>query len=359
MKHIGIDARLLFQTGVGTYLQNLLHYLPRNVDKSLRFTVYCRKEDEVAIHKMTPQVKTQVTTALWHSWAEQVDFLRQLQKDSLDLMHFTYFGHPIFYSGRFISTVHDVTPLLYKTGRASTKHTLTYALKHSVFSYVLKNQVERSVALITPTHTVKEQLIQRFGSRLKNKIVPIYEGVSFQFEHEKPSKRPISSPYYLYVGNFYPHKNVQFLIRAFAQSNSNRVLVLAGPNDFFLKRILSELNDDEKKLIILREKQSVNELATLYTHADALIHPSISEGFGLPLVEAMHFKTPIISSCIPVFRELMGEVKFGFDPYSEHSFISAITRFENQSDIKREEENPQFSFKVMAQKTVELYLAHA
>lgn len=358
MKHIGIDARLLFQTGVGTYLQNLLHYLPLYAPKDVTFTIYCLPSDASFIQKEVPQSRIRTTTARWHSWSEQTTFLHCINQDNLDLMHFTYFGHPVLYKRKYISTVHDVTPLLFKTGKASTKNPLTYRVKQSVFSCVLKNQIKQSVAIITPTYTVKEQLTRIYGSSIHHKITPIYEGVSYRLLEGKSEGTSLNKPYLLYVGNFYPHKNVQFLIRAFAKSNSRFVLVLAGPHDYFLKRILSSLSDEEKKHLVIKDKQSLGELITLYEHAAALIHPSVSEGFGLPIVEAMHFGIPIIASHIPVFQELLGTSYYSFDPFEESSVIRAIHTFEREKEKKRNLLRHEFSFKEMAQKTMDLYLHH-
>lgn len=359
MKHIGIDARLLFQTGVGTYLQNLLHFLPSYSPSEVIFTFYCLASDASFIQKEFPQSQIHITKALWHSWQEQTEFLNCINKDNLDLMHFTYFGHPVLYNKKYISTVHDVTPLLFKTGKASTKNPLVYFAKHSAFSFALKNQVMRSAAIITPTQTVKEQLVQLYGNAIEKKVIPIYEGVSYRLLDGKSEQSTIEKPYLLYVGNFYPHKNVQYLIKAFVKSNSQYKLVLAGPHDYFLKRILDLLTEEEKKHIIVKDKQSINELVTLYTHADALIHPSISEGFGLPIVEAMHFNIPIIASHIPVFQELLGTSYYSFDPFDESSIIDSITRFTQEHEKKRNVLRKEFSFNEMTRKTMELYLQHA
>lgn len=359
MKHIGIDTRLLFQTGVGTYLQNLIHFIPSSMPKDVLFTFYCLPADAPFIQKEVPHCRVRTTTALWHSWAEQTDLLTSINNDDLDLMHFTYFGHPVLYRKKYISTIHDVTPLLYKTGRASTKNSLIYQLKHNAFSFVLENQIKRSEVIITPTNTVKEQLVLLYGNSIKNKIIPIYEGISYRLLSEEEKVSKIKNPYLLYVGNFYPHKNVTFLIKAFAKSNSPYTLVLAGPNDYFLKRILDSLTDEEKKCLLIKNQQSVSELITLYKHADALIHPSLSEGFGLPLVEAMHFGIPILASHIPVFQELLGTSYYSFDPYDESSLVQAIKKFEEEKEKKKNILKKEFSFIEMAKKTIDLYLQHA
>ena len=358
MKHIGIDVRLLFQTGVGTYLQNLIHYIPLFCPPDVDFTFYCLPSDVAFIQKEVPQCRIHITTALWHSWNEQVEFLNCINADNLDLMHFTYFGHPVMYNRKYISTIHDITPLLFKTGKASTKNPLIYQSKHAAFSFILKNQVERSAAIITPTNTVKEQLTSLYGERIGRKVSPIYEGVSYRILSSEGGENTIARPYLLYVGNFYPHKNVEFLIKTFTKSNLPYVLVLAGPHDFFLKRILNSLSEEEKKYILVKDKQSLPELVALYQHAEALIHPSISEGFGLPIVEAMYFGIPIIASHIPVFQELLGASYYSFDPFEEASLQQATQTFEGMQKKKVATMRNEFSFHEMVKKTVAIYLTH-
>lgn len=358
MKHIGIDVRLLFQTGVGTYLQNILHYLPKYAPKDLTFTFYCLPQDVEHIKEAMPNGRIRVTNSLWHTVGEQTELLRLIESDKLDLMHFTYFGHPILYRGKSISTIHDVTPLLFTTGKASTKNPLIYSIKKWAFSLALKHQVHSSEAIITPTNTVKQQLMQLYGESIAQKIVPLYEGVSYRLLLQKESPKNIHTPYLLYVGNFYPHKNVHSLINAFIKSNTHYSLVLAGPNDYFLKRLLASIPESDKKNLIIKDKPTMEELISLYKHAQALIHPSISEGFGLPLVEAMHFGIPIIASHIPVFQEIVGNSYYSFDPYEESSITEAIKTFEHSKEKKISSMNEEFSFDRMTQMTVDLYIKH-
>jgi glycosyltransferase involved in cell wall biosynthesis len=168
----------------------------------------------------------------------------------------------------------------------------------------------------------------------------------------------VKNPYLLYVGNFYPHKNVHTLIKAFSKSHSPYSLVLAGPHDYFLNRLLSSLSEEERKHLIVKDRPSLSELVSLYKHASALIHPSISEGFGLPLVEAMHFGIPIIASHIPVFQEILRNSYYSFDPYDECSITAAIQKFEQTKEKKKNALPDEFTFERMAQKTVDLYIKH-
>src|SRR3989338_8941338 len=179
MKKIRIDARLYSQTGIGTYLQNFLFYLDKNNPKKESFYVYLRKEDFSKVRFNSKNFIKKVADYPWHSLSEQSGFLRQLNQDKLDLMHFTYFSYPIFYRQKFIATVHDLTPLFFKTGKASTKNSFLYKIQHFFYKIILETQVKKAVKILTPSEAVKDQLIYKFGQFFESKIFPIHLGVNF------------------------------------------------------------------------------------------------------------------------------------------------------------------------------------
>jgi alpha-1,2-rhamnosyltransferase len=119
---------------------------------------------------------------------------------------------------------------------------------------------------------------------------------------------------------------------------------------------LATLSEEEKKHIIIKDRQTLSELSVLYKNASALIHPSVSEGFGLPIVEAMYFGIPIIASHIPVFQELLGISHYSFDPFEESSIVHAIHTFEGEKEKKKNILRKEFSFSEMARKTTDLYM---
>lgn len=362
MKTIGIDARLLFQTGVGTYVQNLLHYLSDIQNDTLVYKVYVLEQDIQKAQKWFPAIHFTTTQYRWHTFSEQLGFGLQLVLDNLDLMHFTYFGHPVWYPRKFISTVHDLTPLVHITGRASTKGSLAYFWKHTVYRFVLGNQIYRSKCVITPSETVREQIRAYYGEAVTTHVEVAKEGVSFRLgAFAENELRPlIDTAYYLYVGNYYPHKNVQSLLRAFLNSTSRKKLVLTGPDDFFLKQIYTTMPEVQKtQQIVFVTSPSVQDVAALYMYCDALINPSLSEGFGLPLAEASYFHKPVIASEIPVFRELLGNTLYAFDPYSISSMSDTIERFENEKKHVPAKLMQPMSFLEMTKKIHEIYLTYA
>ena len=121
MKKIGIDARLYSQTGVGTYLKNLIYYLDKKGPKDILFYIYLMPDDYNDLSFKNKNIIKRKVNYRWHTIGEQIGFAIKLYYDKLDLMHFTYFSYPIIYLKKFVATVHDATPLLFKTGKASTK----------------------------------------------------------------------------------------------------------------------------------------------------------------------------------------------------------------------------------------------
>lgn len=360
MKRIGIDARLYSQTGVGVYLQNLLFYLRDIFPSDVELYIYVMEGAGIKIDNGLNWHIREIPYR-WHSLGEQIGFLAKLNDDNLDLMHFTYFSYPIFYRRSFVVTVHDVTPLLFKTGRASTLSPLLYEAKHMIFRYILRSQIKNARMIITPTYAVKAQLVELFGKTVESKIVTMYEGVNEKLIKSKENtKLEEKYNFFIYIGNFYPHKNVDKLIQAYANVHTDTKLILIGPKDFFYNRIESEIQKlmMERK-IILYSNPTNEDLVSFYNNAKALIHPSLSEGFGLPIVEAMHFGLPIIASDIPVFKELMGESYFSFDPTNTVNITKTIEEFLKKDKRKVDYADllKKFSFKTMAQKTLDLYLS--
>lgn len=359
MKKIGIDARLYSQTGIGTYLQNLLFYLDKKNPKKEFFYVYLKKEDFYKVEFNSENLIKKMADYSWHGLSEQLGFFRQLNQDNLDLMHFTYFSYPILYFKKFIATVHDATPLLFKTGKASTKNQLIYNIKHLFFRIVIRCQIERAIKIIVPTYTVKKQLEDIYGEKVLNKILPIYEGVSYKIIETLENndlKRKFRN-FFIYVGNFYPHKNVKKLIYAFSKNKSSNKLILLGPNDYFKKHLFQLINRlKQEKRIIFFNNPSISDLVFFYKNALALIHPSLSEGFGLPLIEAVYYNCPVIASNIKVFRELLGNNYLSFNPNDVKDIAEKIKNFtEKKPDYNYENILKQYSFEEMTNKTVKIY----
>lgn len=355
---LGIDARLLSQTGVGVYTYNLLYYLPEFLPKDWEVVVFVRSEDRSLVPHSDRY--TFITANFkWHTVAEQVGFLAIILQQNLDLMHFTYFSYPMLYTKPFISTIHDLTPVLFKTGKASTRSGFEYYPKYFAMTKVIESSVTKSKAIITPTEFVKSQIVEKYGTSA-DKVYVTPEGLNLKLctaPENKVLAKQFHQPFFLYIGNFYPHKNIEKLVEAFHGMKTNARLVLVGPQDHFsgnIARLISSLREDDR--IVLYHNASLADLVFFYKNALALVHPSLSEGYGLTPFEALFFGTPVIASNIDVFKETLGNHFIPFDPTSVLSIRTAMEGFlTNKTKTDASKLLKKNTFQGMAKKSFEVY----
>jgi glycosyltransferase involved in cell wall biosynthesis len=170
-------------------------------------------------------------------------------------------------------------------------------------------------------------------------------------------------PYVLYVGNAYPHKNLEKLLIAFSKTNlSGAHLVLVGKIDYFYGRLVSLARERGIKNVIFAGHVEEEDLGAVYEEASLYAFPSLYEGFGIPPLEAMAKKVPVISSDHPCMREILGDSALFFDGKREESIGAALKKvfqdefWRNNLVARGEEQVKKYSWALMAQKTQEIYV---
>lgn len=354
---LGIDARLYWQTGVGVYIRNLLLHFRHLLPSDWRIFIYTM-DGKLSFEKPQNWI-VRKTPFRWHSFSEQTSFLKELLKDRLDLMHFTYFSYPVFYNRAFVITLHDLTPLKFKTGKASQRNKIIYEIKHFFYQLVLKKAIKSAKIIIVPSHEVKKDVLKIGGE--EERINVIYEGVDEEIKKITEKKIEVKKPYFLYVGNFYPHKNVEFAIDVFLKFSERKKVYfyLVGPEDFFAKRLKGKYKGILRKKIFFLHNLSRAELKFLYKNSLALIHPSLAEGFGLTLLEAFYFGTPVIASKLPVFKEIYGDLPLYFNPKVKRELLKNLEKIYSKkvkiSKLKISEIIKKYSFLKTAEQTLSIY----
>lgn len=359
---IGIDGRLYFETGVGRYIRNLLKEYDGFEDGN-QYIVFTTPKAVNDINSFK-RMKAVSTNIRWHSIEEQVNFPLLLNRFELDLIHFPYFSVPLFNSHPFVVTIHDLTTLNYSTGKASTLPLPLYKLKHIAYRFVLRNALFNSKRIIVPSNSVKKDLIKVYP-QIENKIRVTYEAGTIE-ESDKLTQYTFE-PFFLYVGNSYPHKNLENAILALKSFNSDRKnkynLVIAGKIDHFTNRLRDFAKTHKvDKQIIFQNSLNDQALSRLYLRCEGLIFPSLSEGFGLPILEAFDHGAMVACSNIEVFKELYGSMPFYFDPLNIESIaksmekISLLDATNKKKIVKNEKEiSAKFSWKKTASETLEVY----
>ena len=367
---IGIDARFYgVQAGIGRYIRNLVFHLQK-IDKVNNYYLFLRRQDYESL-TFNKNFNKVLADYLWYGISEQVKMPRLLKKYNLDLVHFPHFNVPIFYYGKFVVTIHDLTHQYFQMSRATSKSALTYQLKQLGYKSVFKKAVNGSSKIITPSNYVKQLLkkewkvadekIETTYEAVEENISSIYEKLSKTKSIQLISKWDIKDPYLFYVGNAHPHKNIEGLIKVFLLLNDKYKqlkLVLSGDDSFFWPRIRNEYQNPN---IIYTGHISDEELASLYKNAAAFVMPSFEEGFGIPLLEAMSCGCPVISSNAGSLSEVGDDAAIYFDPKEDLEMFEKIEQVLNSEKLRQGlikkglERVKDFSWKNLAKQTLEVY----
>lgn len=361
---VGIDVRMWSQSGVGRYIRNLVKQI-YVLDTKNEYVLFAKSED---IHDIEPNITPSrwriiPTTLRWHSAAEQLMMPSFLNSHHLDLVHFPYFSLPILYNKPFVVTIHDLIVDKFSTGMASTLPFPLYQAKLLGYKVVISVAAKKAKRILTVSNATKKEIVDHLKVS-EEKIIVTYEGVDKNLKNKKIESR--FKNYLLYVGNAYPHKNLKRLLDAFKEAridNPSLKLILVGEEDYFYKELKNYvLHINLSESVIFYGKASDEELSSLYSNALALVAPSLMEGFGLPVVEAMAASCLVLASDIPVFREICKDAALYFNPLDIGQMKEKIRsvlpghlgHFSTniQSGLER---NKIFSWEKMAEQTLQVY----
>jgi glycosyltransferase involved in cell wall biosynthesis len=376
--NIGIDARFYGSVGkgLGRYTQKLVENLEKaSVQGGLasgrddRYFIFLRKENWEECQPKSKNFTKVLSDIPWYGFREQIILPWIFKKYSLDLVHFPHFNVPIFYKGKFVVTIHDLILFHYPTKRASTLSPFFYFFKKMAHRLVIRNAIKKSQYIIAVSNHTKKDIEKRFDVP-ENKIVVTHEGIDpIQRAPSEPSgkileKYGIIKPYLLYVGNVYPHKNLERLVLVFrevAKKHPHLHLVLVGKEDYFYKRLKKYVSESFAKNVIFADFVPDEHLEIVYREALLYVFPSLYEGFGLPPLEAMAKNIPVASSNASCLREVLGNAAIYFDPRGMAEMAETIEKAIADADLrnnliaKGREQVKKYSWEKMAKETLEIY----
>lgn len=219
-----------------------------------------------------------------------------------------------------VTTVHDLT-FVYFPELVETKN-----LAH--LRRVVPRSLRQADLILTVSQAVKNEIVQEFNIK-PDKILALPIPASDLFRNFNPYKTTAQLPkalmrqkYISFVGNFEPRKNLSTLVQAYLalpeQTRNSYKLVIAGSQSWSNQQtqILIDQANQYQTTIIQLSGLSDEEIVNLLFHSSLHILPSFYEGFGMPIVEAMTVKTPVIAADIPVLHESSGGAAMYFNPHS-------------------------------------------
>ncbi len=368
---IGIDARFfgVKRKGLGRYTQKLVENLEK-VDSENQYFIFLRAENFDEYVPRNKNFQKVLADFRWYSWKEQLKFPKLLNSYKLDLVHFPHFNVPLFYFRKFVVTVHDLTLIHFPTIKNSTLHPFFYFLKFLAYKIVIKSAIRRSNRIITISKFTKQDILKHYRRIPPEKIIVTYEAcedfcmMSPNKDEEILARYGIMKPYIMYVGNAYPHKNLERLVFAFDELRKKRTdlqLVFVGKEDYFYARLKALVEERRIEGIIFTDYVPDHDLDVLFHNVAAYVFPSLYEGFGLPPLEAMAKGAPVVSSDHPCVREILDESAYFFNAEDIERMAEAIDEVLRNESLRNEliakgyKQVRKYSWKRMAQETKDVY----
>ena len=317
---IGIDARAAseVQAGRGRYVRELLLALEAHATSvdDVQFVLYARRQwGDLDPTRFTWRLH-RLPDPLWHA-AAAVDASRRTDVFLSTNSYLTAWMCRI----PTAVVVFDLVAFLFPEearSRAALIEKATIGLA-----------IRRAAALACISEATRADLIERFpASRPKTRVIPLAADPGFRTSERNPSNGEVTSGrFVLSVGTLEPRKNLERLISAWQTlspaTRAGRSLVLVGPRGWKEAGILSAARGED---ILVTGHINDEELRNLYRNCDCFVYPSLYEGFGLPVLEAMTAGAPVVTSNVSSLPEVAGDAALLVDPLNTSAIAAAIAK---------------------------------
>lgn len=357
MSHIVIDARII-SSSTGRYVERLLTYLDK-IDHTNTYSVLVPSKDINYWKPVSSNFKVLAADFANYSVDEQLGLKRYLDSLNADLVHFCMPQQPVLYRGKRVTTFHDLT--LLRTYN-SDKNWLIYRFKQAVGKWVFRKVAKSSNHIITPSEFTKNDLID-FAHINNQKISVTYEAGTVSTTNSTKLDIPFKK-FILYVGQQADYKNIKRLGDAHQKLLSKYPdlgLVLAGKIDKATQNNRDYFESKKYQNIHFTDFVTDEQLNWLYQNAQAYVFPSLTEGFGLPGLEAMAHNLPLASSNATCLPEIYGDAAIYFDPTDPTDIADTIDQILTNPDLRDrlikagQQQFKKYSWEKMAKETLAIY----
>lgn len=365
---IGVDANeanVEKQVGVSVYTLNLLRYFSKLANPDLRFKIFLREKAKNFLPNQNPNFEYIIVPGafLW----SQIFLPLKLRFDKpADVFFAPAHYSPSYCPSPLVVTIHDLSYFYYPD--QFRKRDL---LKLENWT---KTSLKKASKIIAVSKTTKKDIV-KFYQVAEDKIEVIYNGyekllsktsgvLQSQTLSLTPEVKLRNRNYILYVGTLQPRKNISTLISAFdlfQKQNLDFKLVICGRKGWLYDSIFNQVEELQlKDKVIFTGFVSDQELTDLYQKAFCLVLPSLYEGFGLPILEAMANHCPVISSFAASLPEIGGEACLYFDPNDKNQLLEKLNELKFNNKLRQElikkglTRIKSFSWQKCAERTLEI-----
>lgn len=315
-------------TGIGRYLLHFLEWAARERTE-VNFFLYANQFTRLLLE--APNFRVRVMPEKITFFWDQVLLPIQLKKDRVNVFLSPYYKAPIFSPCPACITIHDLLFLEMYHGGVREK------MKNFFFIPLAMLISRRAARIITDSHFSKADILRRLKTE-SGKVEVVYINTSESlFPEKNPAelervrrKYGVGDKYILYIGNFKSHKNVGALVEAFRRIQGKEIfkgysLVLGGNKDAHAMAIEKNIRESglEGRALFTGHLEE-SDLRGLYSAASLFVFPSLYEGYGLPVMEAMACGTPVACSNRTSLPEIAGGAAVLFDPENPEDMAEAM-----------------------------------
>jgi glycosyltransferase involved in cell wall biosynthesis len=348
---VAIDARpgvFPGKTGVGYYAWNIIRWLPRVDPDTTYIAWYTNARRLLGRPPIFRDVRapnfverrTPVPSRWWYRLEDRFALPRIEWLLRFDVFFATNYIPPPTRTRRLVVTVHDLAFRLYpETAPHATSRWLQ----------AIEEAIARSSEVVVPSESTKRDLVELYPVDPERvTVTPL--GVDPEAFRRPPAnvvdrvraKFRIDRPYFLFVGGIEYRKNLHRLVQAFAATSGEEALVIAGSPVAWnvegwslLRPTLETMRPERRRRVILTGYVSDQDKAALLAGAEALVYPSLYEGFGLPVLEALASGTPVLTSDVSALPEVAGDAALLVDPGDVESIADGLRRLSEDETLRK------------------------
>jgi len=367
--HVGLNAQLLSLAenyrgaGISWYIYNLLRQLP-GMDSPHQFSVFLNERRYVdkgmSLRYTSWPTQRPLARIMW----EQLLLPAQLRRQRVDLLHAMAFAGPLLFQGPMVVTVYDLSFLRFP--QAFRPWNRWYLSQFTRWS------ARRARHVIAISESTRQDVIDFLGVPA-DRVTVVYCGADPMFRSLPPEQigeyrrqHNLPDQFVLFLGTLEPRKNLDRLLRAYAEWRKVDPraphLVIAGAQGWYYHAVLNLVHGlGLEESVIFLGYVAREDLPLLYNNAHMFVYPSLFEGFGLPVLEAMACGVPVITSNVSSLPEVAGEAAVLVDPTSTDQLRESLVSLWRDSDRRRElaaqggRQASRFTWKRTAEQTLSVY----
>jgi len=338
---IGFDAKRAFfnKSGLGSYSRNLIQGLTQKYPEN-EYVLYTPAVSDELFEPSQPSIRVKAPKKVLHrlfsSYWRSFYLSEQLPKDRIEIYH--GLSHEIPYNFpnrqvRSVVTIHDLIflrlPHMYRL------------IDRIVYTKKFKYSCQAADRIIAVSRQTAEDVVEFFHIS-PEKIDVVYQGCNPVFNTEVPliekeilrMKYLLPKSFILYVGTIEERKNLLTLIKALHYGKIDIPLVVIGKPTPYLNKIVEFIERHSLINIIFCDVVQNQDLPGIYQLADLFVYPSIFEGFGIPILEALYSRVPVITSRASSMTEVGGEYTVYVDPNNVEEMAAAIKKVLYDTDLQ-------------------------